>query len=72
MRRVREMVAPFVMPGPSGVAIRDRLKHLTAKDEKVLRAVGGHLGRLASLDLKTRCTDALKLTVTGGRPANEH
>src|SRR3954470_15235479 len=51
--------APFVVPGSSGVAVRDRLKHLTARDEMVLRAVGAHLGALASRDLKTRCADGL-------------
>ncbi|MFF3244700.1 IS200/IS605 family accessory protein TnpB-related protein [Streptomyces sp. NPDC002870] len=42
------------------MAARDRLKNLTAKDEKVLRAMGEHLGRLASRDLKQRCTDGLE------------
>src|SRR4051794_34997497 len=51
--------APFVGPGPSGVAIRARLKHLTAGDEMVLRAVGAHLGALASGDLKARCAEGL-------------
>jgi IS605 OrfB family transposase len=41
------------------VAIRARLKHLTAGDELVLRAVGAHLGALASGDLKARCADGL-------------
>ncbi|MEU9120242.1 IS200/IS605 family accessory protein TnpB-related protein [Streptomyces sp. NPDC048506] len=41
------------------MAIRDRLKHLTARDEDVLRAVGEYEGRLASRDLKARCTDGL-------------
>ncbi len=50
---------PFAVPGPSGVAVRDRLKGLTAEDEKVLRAVGAHLGSLASKDLKARCADGL-------------
>src|SRR5258707_12090184 len=49
---------PFV-PGPSGVAVRARLKHLTARDEMVLRAVGAHLGALASGDLKARCAEGL-------------
>jgi IS605 OrfB family transposase len=42
------------------VAVRTRLKHLTAGDEEVLRLVGGHLGSLASRDLKTRCRDGLE------------
>ena len=57
---LREVAAPFVVPGPAGVAVRDRLKGLTADDEKVLRLVGDHLGTLASRDLKTRCADGLE------------
>ncbi len=57
---LRELAASFVVPGPSGVAIRDRLKHLTPQDEMVLRAVGAHQGALASGDLKARCVDALE------------
>ncbi|GAA3774026.1 hypothetical protein GCM10023083_08770 [Streptomyces phyllanthi] len=30
---LREVAAPFVVPGPSGVAVRDRLKGLTAQGE---------------------------------------
>ncbi|MFF3354707.1 IS200/IS605 family accessory protein TnpB-related protein, partial [Streptomyces sp. NPDC002917] len=60
MGGVRELAVPFVAPGPCGVAIRDRLKHLTPQDEKVLRAVGEHQGALASRDLKTRCADGLE------------
>jgi hypothetical protein len=56
-KQLRTVDAPFVALGPSGVAIRDRLKHLTPEDEKVLRLVGEHLGHLASLDLKVRCAD---------------
>ncbi|MFF4837322.1 IS200/IS605 family accessory protein TnpB-related protein [Streptomyces sp. NPDC001315] len=59
MGGLREVAAPFVVPGPSGVAIRDRLKGLTARDEEVLRLVGGHLGSLASRDLKARCAVGL-------------
>lgn len=62
MRRsklLRPIGVPFVALGPSGVAIRDRLKHLTAEDEEVLREVGAHLGSLASRDLKARCADGL-------------
>ncbi|MER6149490.1 IS200/IS605 family accessory protein TnpB-related protein [Streptomyces hirsutus] len=54
---LRELAAPFVVPGPSGVAIRTRLKRLTAADEEVLRRVGAHLGALACRDLKARCHD---------------
>ncbi|MEU2510343.1 hypothetical protein ABZ621_37435, partial [Streptomyces sp. NPDC007863] len=56
---LREVAASFVVPGPSGVAVRDRLKHLTAEDERVLRLVGAHLGSLASRDLRARCADGL-------------
>ncbi|WP_328625549.1 transposase [Streptomyces sp. NBC_00353] len=54
-KQLRTIDPPFVAVGPSGVALRDRLKHLTPKDEKVLRLVGEHQGRLASGDLKARC-----------------
>ncbi|ULR50911.1 IS200/IS605 family accessory protein TnpB-related protein [Streptomyces deccanensis] len=57
---LRSIAAPFVASGPSGAAVRTRLKQLTPGDEKVLRLVGGHLGSLASRDLKTRCRDALE------------
>ncbi|MEU7857531.1 IS200/IS605 family accessory protein TnpB-related protein [Nonomuraea sp. NPDC049141] len=56
-RQIRPIEPSFVAPGPSGVAIRDQLKHLTDADEKVLRLVGEHLGSLASADLKRRCAD---------------
>ncbi|WP_411089522.1 IS200/IS605 family accessory protein TnpB-related protein [Streptomyces sp. 061-3] len=49
-----------MVPGPCGVAVRDRLKHLTPEDERVLRAVGAHQGALASRDLKARCADGLE------------
>ncbi|MET7858096.1 IS200/IS605 family accessory protein TnpB-related protein [Streptomyces sp. NPDC005318] len=58
MGGLRELAASFVVPGPCGVAVRDRLKHLTARDERVLRAVGAHQGALASGDL--RCADGLE------------
>jgi IS605 OrfB family transposase len=57
---LRPISPPFVALGPSGVAIRDRLKHLTFGDEQVLRLVGAHLGSLASKDLKARCADGLE------------
>ncbi|WP_329452436.1 transposase [Streptomyces sp. NBC_01724] len=60
MGGLRELAASFVAPGPCGVAIRDRLKHLTPQDERVLRAVGAHQGALASGDLKARCADGLE------------
>ncbi|MFE1290463.1 IS200/IS605 family accessory protein TnpB-related protein [Streptomyces sp. NPDC058751] len=60
MSDLRSVGASFVVPGPSGVAVRDRLKDLTAGDERVLRLVGGHLGSLASRDLKARCATGLE------------
>ncbi|MFI9838629.1 IS200/IS605 family accessory protein TnpB-related protein [Nonomuraea sp. NPDC051941] len=60
MAELRPIAPAFVVPGPSGVAVRDRLKHLTPVDEQVLRLVGAHLGALASSDLKTRCADGLE------------
>ncbi|WP_405681716.1 IS200/IS605 family accessory protein TnpB-related protein [Streptomyces sp. NBC_01238] len=60
MGGVRELAAPFVVSGPCGVAVRDRLKHLTPQDEKVLRLVGEHQGALASRDLRVRCADGLE------------
>jgi len=59
MAELRRIAAPFVAPGPTGVAIRDRLRHLAAGDERLLRLVGEHLGALASRDLKARCADGL-------------
>ncbi|TJZ52224.1 transposase, partial [Streptomyces piniterrae] len=59
-KQLRPIGDPFVAIGPSGVAVRDRLKRLTPEDEKVLRLVGKHLGHLASLDLKARCADGLE------------
>ncbi|TDC88194.1 transposase [Actinomadura sp. 7K507] len=52
---MRPIDAPFVAAGPSGVAIRTRLKGLALQDENVLREVGAHLGSLAGRDLKARC-----------------
>ncbi|MDW6062989.1 transposase [Streptomyces sp. FXJ1.4098] len=60
MGGLREVAAPFVVPGPSGVAIRTRLKGLTAGDEAVLCLVGGLLGSLASRDLKGGCAAGLE------------
>ncbi|MGW2779649.1 IS200/IS605 family accessory protein TnpB-related protein [Streptomyces populi] len=50
-----KLAASFVVPGPSGAAVRARLKGLTVGDERVLRLVGDHLGMLASRDLEARC-----------------
>ncbi|MFJ2730824.1 IS200/IS605 family accessory protein TnpB-related protein [Streptomyces sp. NPDC087317] len=59
MGGLREVAAPFVVPGPSGVAIRSSLKGLTGQDEKVLRLAGSLLGSLASRDLGVRCAAGL-------------
>ncbi|MES4901887.1 MULTISPECIES: IS200/IS605 family accessory protein TnpB-related protein [unclassified Streptomyces] len=59
MGGLREVAAPFVVPGPAGVAIRGSLKGLTGQDEKVLCLVGAMLGSLASRDLKARCAAGL-------------
>ncbi len=56
-KQLRAIGEPFVASGPSGVAVRDRLKNMTPGDEEVLRAVGAHLGHLASWDLRQRCAD---------------
>ena len=61
---LRVIEPPFVTPGPSGVAIRTRLKRLTRGDEQVLELVGAHLGSLASRDLKTRCAQELGHSAT--------
>ena len=55
---LRSIAAPFVAPGPSGVAIRDRLR-VCAAEADVLRQVGAHLGSLAGRDLAVRCRDGL-------------
>ncbi|MET8275559.1 IS200/IS605 family accessory protein TnpB-related protein, partial [Streptomyces sp. NPDC005096] len=60
MDGIRKLTASFVVPGPCGVVVRDRLKHLTPEDERVLRAVGEYQGALASGDLKARCADGLE------------
>jgi IS605 OrfB family transposase len=57
---LRPIGVPFVALGPSGVAIRTRLKELTRADEKMLRLVGAHLGSLLSQDLKVRCAQGLE------------
>ncbi|MFD5648558.1 IS200/IS605 family accessory protein TnpB-related protein [Streptomyces sp. NPDC127039] len=59
MGGLRGLAAPFVALGPSGVAVRTRLKQLTTCDVEVLRQVGAHLGALASRDLTARCRDGL-------------
>jgi hypothetical protein len=51
---LRPIADPFTVPGPAGVAIRDRLR-LSEADAAVPAEVGAFLGSLADRDLKTRC-----------------
>jgi hypothetical protein len=51
---MRRLAAPFVVAPPTGARIRTRLRP-SAADERVLCAVGEHLGRLAGQDLAVRC-----------------
>ncbi|MFJ7297037.1 IS200/IS605 family accessory protein TnpB-related protein [Streptomyces collinus] len=60
MGGLRKPAASFVVLGPSGVTVRDRLKRLSTEDQRVLRLVGDHLGTLASRDLKARCAAGLE------------
>src|SRR6266545_2872335 len=50
---VRDVAASFVVPGPAGVAVRDRLR-VCDEDEAVLCEVGALLGSLAAGDLAVR------------------
>ncbi|MGW0995670.1 IS200/IS605 family accessory protein TnpB-related protein [Streptomyces sp. NPDC002520] len=59
MGGLRELASPFVVPGPSGAAVRDRLRRLTETDVRVLRLVGEHLASLAARDLRARCAAGL-------------
>jgi hypothetical protein len=59
-KTLRQIARSFVVDGPSGVSIRDRLKGLTPEDEEVLRLVGARMGRLASGDLARCCRDGLE------------
>jgi hypothetical protein len=56
VRGQRVIRGPFVVAPPAGARVRARLR-VTAGDEAVLRAVGGHLGSLASADLAARCAE---------------
>ncbi|WP_405525475.1 transposase [Streptomyces canus] len=53
MGGLREVAASFVVPGPAGVAIRDRLR-VSDADAAVLTKVGVYLGSLAAGDLAER------------------
>ncbi|MEV0227620.1 IS200/IS605 family accessory protein TnpB-related protein [Streptomyces sp. NPDC050704] len=58
MGGLRELAASFVVPGPAGVAIRDRLR-VSAADAAVLTEVGVFLGSLAAGDLVVRARQGL-------------
>jgi IS605 OrfB family transposase len=53
---LRPVGVPFVAAAPGGARVRARLR-VSAEDEAVLRAVGGHLGSLAGRDLAARCAE---------------
>ena len=53
---LRSVGVPFVAAAPGDVRVRARLR-VSAGDEAVLRAVGGHLGSLAGRDLAVRCAE---------------
>jgi hypothetical protein len=54
MGGLRKLAASFMVPGPAGVAVRDRLR-VSESDAAVLTEVGVFLGSLAAGDLAERC-----------------
>ncbi|WP_405545531.1 transposase [Streptomyces phaeochromogenes] len=58
MGALRELAASFVVPGPAGVAIRDRLR-VSESDAVVLAEIGVFLGSLAAGDLADRSRQGL-------------
>ncbi|WP_406493228.1 transposase [Streptomyces sp. NBC_01604] len=58
MSALRKLAASFVVPGPAGVAIRDRLR-VSESDAAVLTEVGVFLGALAAGDLAERSRQGL-------------
>ncbi|MGI5429370.1 hypothetical protein [Streptomyces sp. CA-179760] len=58
MGGLREVATSFVVPGPAGVAIRDRLR-VSQQDVAVLCEVGLFLGSLAAGDLAVRSRQCL-------------
>ncbi|MFF7545212.1 IS200/IS605 family accessory protein TnpB-related protein [Streptomyces canus] len=58
MGALREVAVSFVVPGPAGVAIRDRLR-VSDADAAVLTEVGVYLGSLAAGDLAERSRQGL-------------
>ncbi|GAA3996187.1 IS200/IS605 family accessory protein TnpB-related protein [Streptomyces plumbiresistens] len=53
MGGLRKLAASIVVPGPAGVAVRDRLR-VSESDAAVLAEVGVYLGSLAAADLAER------------------
>ncbi|MFD7877517.1 IS200/IS605 family accessory protein TnpB-related protein, partial [Streptomyces sp. NPDC059766] len=64
MGGVREVAASFVVPGPTGVSIRARLR-MSPTDAAVLAEVGVFLGSLATSDLATRARQGLEHDAAG-------
>ncbi|MCX4588497.1 transposase [Streptomyces sp. NBC_01549] len=64
MGGLRELRPSFVVPGPSGVAVRDRLR-ISEADAAVLREVGVFLGSLAAGDLAVRSRQGLAHDAAG-------
>ncbi|WP_405515463.1 IS200/IS605 family accessory protein TnpB-related protein [Streptomyces canus] len=64
MGTLREVDASFVVPGPAGVAIRDRLR-VSDADAAVLIEVGVYLGSLAASDLAERSRQGLAHDAAG-------
>ncbi|MET9461860.1 IS200/IS605 family accessory protein TnpB-related protein [Streptomyces canus] len=58
MGTLREVEASFVVPGPAGVAVRDRLR-VSDADAAILTEVGVYLGSLAAGDLAERSRQGL-------------
>ncbi|MFI9585409.1 IS200/IS605 family accessory protein TnpB-related protein, partial [Streptomyces sp. NPDC052236] len=61
---LRELAASFVVPGPGGVSVRDRLR-VSRVDAAVLVEVGVFLGSLACGDLAERSRQGLAHDATG-------
>ena len=55
-RHLRPLAAPLVVAPPGGARVRTRLR-VDPSDERVLRALGEHLGSLAGGDLAERCRE---------------
>ncbi|WP_217236745.1 transposase [Streptomyces sp. AC555_RSS877] len=64
MGGLREVAASFVVRGPTGVAIRDRLR-VSESDAVVLAEVGVYLGSLAAGDLAERSRQGLAHDAAG-------